>query len=564
MKKFINVLGLVLIAVLAGFSAFWYVLANQAEQVFVAKLAQWQEEKKIEKLTYDNIYKEGFPWNINIRLENPHLVVNPLESKAKIDSVLNGSMTLTGSLWNKEYGFDINGLLTTLFPAIAEAPAKQPKLVWKGRSTFTVSGENVSHFEILKDLLLNLPFENAEDQAKHFEFVSFNTHTDEFNFTGELNEKEKIDFKGGAFDLDVWKKNYKKNQEEFNYKFSAKDFVAHFPQSGPFVRAAFFTPEELGKMTIAIDGSVCYPESKVWEEIIRNPLGHRQAEVCLKVDRFDFTSDLMTSTLKNLALILQQDNDKFTFTAKTAGEGSYTEKYTDAVRRNLTVLLKDPEFLNERVTTDAALQKRIMEHSKEIVNLVPPFDTFGKITDKLDFVASVTVLDNAVKDAKLNLAALEYHVSPYDLSITGKGEAKENLSDPVFNGALKINRYKQLIDQLSAYGNRVIEVYNIVGVQNEADKLPIATPNEINSILTFLKAISEDPKKDSADLKVNVSYNEKDHWKIGTLNLDEFNAKFAELQQSLAPAKAAGEAPAEPTAPQPVVPAPVITPGLSK
>lgn len=540
MKKFINSLGLILLAAAAGYSAYWYVLANKAETAFKDSIAQWQKDNNIETFTYDSLSKEGFPSHINLRLENVKVKKTEQDNDTTYAADFGGSLTLSIPLWQKERLISTNGT-TTLQSNFGAKTGAPHTLIAKGKSSLSLEDGNSTHFDILKNVFLH---GNATDPDKQLSFLSFKSNLDELSIKSEINEKTPLQITSGPINIKVNKKDYKAGQQEIVYSFNSKDFQVNTPDSTEVLSLFYYNPSDMGKTNINLDGSVCYPEQSTWEELGTDPFKPRKAEACFKLDNFSLTSDLYDSNLQNFIFSLVQDNTLWTLTIKGTSDGSYTEKYDQVIRKSLSFLLKDPTFAEKFVGNDPKEQQQLIQASDDIVKLIPSLHDFGKVTNKVDFIGSADIQNNVAEKAKYDLSAFDYTLPPYALSLTSKGDFKLNFSEPNVNGVLKITRYKQMVENLIAFYNKVIQVYNKYSL-SENKSIAGLNPEATKKTLVFLREISDDPTKETSDLRVTFSYNDKDQWKVGTLNLPQFLGKAFDLYGTLVPA---------------IPPAPVIPP----
>lgn len=553
MKKVVNVLGLIILAAIAGYGAYWYVLTNQAETKFKEHLAKWQEEHPNEKFTYDNISKEGFPSHIKIRIDNPQYSTKLPDTKGRLDSKLLGALTLSDSLWTKEKSIEMQGEGSITFPPTESSPTL-PKLTWKGTNVLTLESNTTGHFEIFK-AMFDKENENEAANAKEDKtpsFRSLKSSLSEYHFKGHIDENTPIDVNGGPFESKITRREYKKDQEEVVFTFNQKDLTINAPPTKVVLSTLFYAPNDLGKITFNVDGSFCYPSMPVINEYASNPLHPRQAEVCFKVDRANFVSDLGKSDTQNFVLALQQDQNRWTVTLKGVSDGSYTKKYDEAVRKSLATLLKDPDYIKQFVGDDKGAQKKVMDAAPEIVDLLPEASAMGTASMKIDLTASADIKDNIVDHGSGELRTLDYTIPPYNLNLASKVNFQRNFTDPVAQGTLKIARYKQLIELLSNYSNRVITVYNNANVDSKDAPVPTVKPDDTKKVLAFLRNISDDPTKEPSDLRVTFSYNDKDLWKVGTLTMPDFLEQAMKLYISLAPNNIPGQLPAGEEAPAPV------------
>ncbi len=532
MKKFVNLIGLIILAAIAGYGAYWYVLTNQAETLFKDKLAAWQKEHPNDKFTYDNISKEGFPSHIKIRIENPQYSTKDPESNGRFDIKILGSLTLSSSLWGKEKSVEALGDGTILFPPAEDVPTP-PKLTWKGHNILTLESEDSGHFEIFKAVFNN--GKDDEQSGKTPAFRSWKSSLSQFNFNGNIDAKTPIEVNGGPFESKIVRKEYKKDQEEIVFNFNQKDMTINAPPTAAVLSLFYYAPSDLGKVSFNVDGSLCFPSLPVIEQYASSPLSPRQAEACFKVDRADFTSDLGNSTVQNFVVSLQQDSNKWNLIFKGYSEGFYTKAYDESVRKSLGILLKDPDYLKQFVGDDKEAQKAITGSSAEIIDLLPNASAFGKVSMKLDMTGNAEIKDNVVDFGNAELRTLDYNIPPYNINLSSKANFKKNFSDPNVQGTLKVARYKQLIDQLTSYSNRVIEVYNHAYADAKNLHVPNITPDDIKKVANFLRTISDDPQKESSDLRVTFTYNTKEDWKVGTLSMPDFIEKAYLLYVSIVP-----------------------------
>lgn len=557
MKKFINSLGLILLAAAAGYSAYWYVLANQAETVFKEKLTQWQKENQIESIAYDSLSKEGFPSHINLRLDNVR--IKKTELGKAIEGAIDGSLTLSRPLWQGERTITTNG--TTTLIGSEEGQSHQPyKLTTKGLSTFTYEDPHANHFDILKKVVFKeekKETQEKEDKNHNISFVSFKSNLEEMTFSGDINENTPLNLRSGPLNIKVQKKDYKQGQEEITFSYNQKDLTVSVPDSKEILKIFYYNPSQLGKIALEFDGSVCYPEPSNWESISSDPFHPRKAEYCVKVDRAQFTSDLGDSNVQNFILSMLQDETLWTLTLKGSSEGSQTEKYDQEVKKSLAILLKDPEYIKSFVGDDPKSIEKVKEASNDIINLIPALHEYGKITTKIDFVGTADIQNNVTEAVKFDLSAFDYTIPPYSLSLTSKGDLGKNFSDPNVTGLFKITRYKQLVEQLTAFSNKVVQVYNKYGVETGQAGLPLINAENTKQLLTFFKEISEDPAKDTTDLRVPFNFS-KGNFKVGTLGLPEFIGKALILYNQLAP-QLQESPPGTPAVVPPVPPVPAIT-----
>ncbi|MFA6915611.1 MAG: hypothetical protein WC222_04380 [Parachlamydiales bacterium] len=546
MKKIINSLGLILLAAAAGYSAYWYVLANKAETAFKESVAEWQKENNIETVTYDSLSKEGFPSHINLRLENVKVKKHQQDSKENFEVKVDGSLTLSIPLWQKERLITSNGT-TTIQSEMLSQTGLPHTLVVKGKTALALEDGNSSHFDILKNVLLQ---EKNTTQDMNLSFLSFKSNLEEMSFNTEINEKTPLQITSGPLDIKVNRRDYKEGQQDITYSLYTKDLQVKTPDSVEVLSTFYYNPTDMGKTQVELEGSVCYPEPGKWEDLSSNPFQPRKAEACFKLDKFSFNSEIYTSTLQNFVLSLLQDNTLWTLTFKGFAESTYTEKYDQAIRRALSVLLKSPEFAKTFVGDNPKEQEQLMNAREDIIKLIPALHEFGKITNKVDFIGSADMQNNVVEFGKFDLSAFDYIFPPYALSITTKGDFKNNFSDPNVNGLLKITRYKQLVENLTDFYNKVVQVYNKYSISKD-NSVASLSPEAIKKTLTFLNEISDDPAKDTTDLRVTFVYNDQDHWKVGTLKLPEFLGKAFELYGTLVPTPAPA-----PVIPPQVLPAP--------
>lgn len=525
MKKTINLLGLVLLAAIAGYGAYWYVLTNQAETQFVTQLNDWQSKNPNEKFTYDSISKEGFPGHIKLRIENPHFTHK--DESGNFEAHLKGFLTLSRSLWNNERSVETQGESTVSLPPLNNEVPNPAKISWKGYNVLTLESDKTGHFEIFKQLL-----SKEDNDDEEVSFKSWASKLDEYHFSGDIDKDTPLEINGGAIDSKVFVRNYKKDQQEFVFNLAQKDLTINTPANRAILSTFLYSPSDLGKISFNLDGSLCYPDPDTLEKFASFPLSPKQAEACIKVDRFNFTSDLMNSSTQNGVLSLQQDGNKWTFTFKVASEGSYTKKYDEVIKKSFAILLKDPEFLKQYVGDDKQAQQKIIDAAPQIVELLPNGSTFGTINAKIDLLANAEINDNSVDFGSIDLRTLDYNVPPYNLNLAGKFNFKKDFTDMAGGGSFKITRYKQLIEQLTNYANKIVAVYN--DASKEAP-IPSVKPDDVKKVLTFLRAVSDDPNKDGSDLRVTFSYNDNDSWKVGTLPMPDFLEKAMTLYTSLIP-----------------------------
>ncbi len=516
MKKIVNILVIVFIAAIAGYSAYWYVIANQAEEDFKKYLASWQNEHNSRQFTYDKITKDGFPTHINLRIENPHF------SSKELDLKTEGSLSLSVPLWSKERIISLQGDTKTRFFPHSKNEKSIPKLSWNGESTLTLSDHNITHFQILNFILFSSD-ENIIDSSQ-ISFVSLKNNLNQFSFLNEADEKEPVDVKGGPFEFSVSKRSYGKDQLEYPFSLSQKDLTIQ----GPPVNSTEIA--DLGTMNFDFDGSICYPDPALWASIEKAPYAPRDAELCIKLNHLNFQSDIGSSKWNNFILSLKQEQTKWTGIFKLNDNSVLTEKYETLIKKQLAAQLKDPEFKKDILNNNEELYKKIIAHQDDIIGLVPSLETIHKLDSKWDIIGTADVENQHVNKAHLTVNTVEYDVPPYQLSLSGEAQTTDGMQHPTFNGTLKIVNYKQLIEQLSAYANRVIAVYNKIQVDDKTTPpLPIINPASVKSTLAFLQGISDDPNKESSDLKTTVTYSEENQWKIGTLTLNDFLEKFMQV-----------------------------------
>lgn len=535
MKKLIFTILFLLIA----FTGFWFYSAHRIEGFIATKLAKAEEELLIRgfKLKHEGLSVSGFPFGYDVKIKSPslkRLKQNGRQYEFLNSAALDGYLSLTSNLLGSKFTIRKDGNGRFSVQNMQKNGIREDLFIATGNAGFTFSAEEDSYVEAIKNPfkalfelleknekeflvgkkgvidLKNIKLANAENEG--FQVIALDNGEIRYNIS-DLDEKEmslRLSGEIKGLDLDT-------------LIMGSDSFTPGSDRSLKEIALLLSMPKP-GKTDITFDLDAKLPSVES-SEINQNPTFANLPAFSIDLKKATISNNFGSNYLKGITFLTHVKEGKRQLHHNLIGTFENSKEQFDALRATWEEFLSNLPICQENATIKASSGCPVIK------SLIPKFDTFGKITFQTDFDFDVHNLQAPLENSKLDLRHLDYFAEIYGL----KSDGKAAFTHPdVMNLSYKINllNYQDLLKDLFGYLKKVEQF--LPYLTEEATSLPKLSENQLILILTYLKAISDEPEKDLKDIRISVSINENNSFKIGTLTAPEFEKKTTELLEELA------------------------------
>jgi hypothetical protein len=510
----------IILALLAGYTAFWYTQANHAKSFIAKKLDELEQpDSQGNRLQHAGLKIAGFPFSYEVKIKNPRYG-NDKNQEAFID----GFLTLGTNLWGSKFWVQNSGVAHLL-------GGQSDHITISGDSTLSW---NINNSNPLKSL--NHPFNESEEQSppspqsdtrneqiKRLHFNGRNLVVEESNGKAEKlgeianvdldfsmdnpsHDLQKYDINTTLEGLKLEEKALRNISELFNTHL--KDQQSIDPN---LIVAA-------GKMNIDLIGSITLPIAEF----------EGKFPPYLSVDIEKLNSQTIYGN-KQLSGKLNYDERIPAHTRAQINLNSvYTcneENYKNSLKAFIKMLqasANEPESLD--ATQTEKLKKLLACCQTELETIIPRYQDFGPIKMLVDGDANFNK-ENFSGEAQLR--HLDLTSDLYGIRSNGTVQGQQMAIKGEYT--IELLNYKAMIEDLTAYYNRIHFLFPIFAETPE-NAPPLISPPVTVDFLTFLRKISNKPNDDSNDLSVTINFLEPHAVKVGLLTLPEALVEWGKFQ----------------------------------
>lgn len=531
MKLFKIIIVLFLI-VIGAYTAFWYNKSNELKNVFKTHIDQLAQNKSNNlHLEYSSIERGGYPFHFSLALINPKITeiksgenANNLVREVKIDGKIIDHFSLSGQLQSVEYTGKANVFIP---PNDGEQSSNflvegNMLLESKSGNLIPVSFlENLTTIDQLFDMWEHINLDNSLLQISNLKISdvqrnipvlnldSFDIHIDH-KPKDETNQLIKLQNSMKGFDLHTLvtyiyslEKDpalLKKLQEQFTLALSSKE----------------------GKSGYNFDLDLDIPNKEELQKILKGSfskyLTHPLPKISIAFKGSSQEGAFGTSNLNVHFATNSEENKRESISFKIDATADYKKNYVEALAYAIEKIGKEAVALNPKDEQERIVKELLVNHTSDLIGLVPKMNEFGTIQETFDLNIKVNKSKLYAQIALANFDLLSNH---YGIKMHGKGEGSLGSS----KGLLTLDglQYESLIRDLTTYSNKVIRVVNLTDFKvNEISK------DSEEKVLNYIRAISNEPQTSSKDVHITARFlNEK--VKVGTLSLEEFIQKTENL-----------------------------------
>ena len=490
--------GLAVVALLCmgGYSAYWYIHAQQIENLLQEKLANQQHAK----ITYDSIEKRGFPFSIQLALVNPKVHV---ENEA-ITFDLDGSVAARWSVIGDLKDIDVSGKSRFAMPFNEDGHI----------SEMHFEGNTVAEIDSIQSIGDKGVLTVSNGHMRSSDSEGFGEFDWKFDTIRVGYDVKHPDADRSIVDLDVNLQGGTYNVKEPGSSHELIDFY----------RALVGTVvEKTGKVNSAFTLSCQLPSVAKCKQLMESPMmlltqAVPKVSIVLKNGA---TSDALSQGEVLGSLTISEDEKNNVETHITAsGFVRYLAAYHDAVIAGIDKLKELAE------TWDAsddlkAVKNLLANNSDSLKALVPHPETLGKIEANTNVLI---VLNKRTFNCHVAVDPLGVSCDLYGISIKSDLQERNNCTHGDVGITLK--NASNLVSELVSYYNRIEGVVNLFeqDTQKHLKPLPEGAAQKIVGFLSHLSANPADPN----DLHITVVYNDG-KLQIGPLTREEARAEFEEL-----------------------------------
>ncbi len=491
-----KVLGIIIVVLLIGYSAFWYMQAYYIQNTLKQELAEVSEAK----ITYDDVKCSGFPFRINVSLVNPKVHV---ENKA-ISLDLDGQFVTSWSLLANLKGIDISGKSHILVPVEEGAVASQ----------YHFEGNTALEIDSIKTLgdkgKVRLTDAKAvslgNDLHGPFEWLA-DSVTCEYNVLSSSPDR-------AALNLDV--------------EVQGAQVKVLLAGESTFIQQlynAFFgtIAEKSGKTNASFVISCDTPSASKLQELADSPLQLLTKgipPVTLEIKNFNSSNAL---TKDKLLARLHLGEEHNSIVLQVTGEGDI--RYFAAYREAIIAAIDNVEKLAPNWEAPADLlgvKDFLVNHADRIKALVPHPERLGTISLYNDFFVEVTK------------PSLNWHVGVKKLGVMCdlygidiKADAQSRNSDLQIEATCALKNAQGLVVELVSSYNNVADIVNTIESDPEKHFKPLPA-NAADKIVAFLAHLSQEHEDPKGTLKIIYTY-KNNKTMIGHLSLEEARAEAEAL-----------------------------------
>lgn len=546
-KSFWVFLAFLVLLTLLVYSVFWFGAARKAEEAFVNGLQTWRVQSgNNAHISYEKLSRGGYPTHITLTLTQPRFDFQPTQDQPwKVQGSVDGDVKLSLPVWSKEPSVIVDGTLVANVTHRESKQNIQQKIQWQGHTEWKQKVDT-SHFEQLNNFLRT----GSAITGGDFTWPeSYELHATLDHATHSFSDKEKelLILTAGPAQIDIEKEDKEKPTQELTYAFDIHNFKTKYEHaalpettiSEAFNKYFSYDPALYNDTDLYLSGKLCFPSHQIWNEITENPWQPRQAKFCLTVDRLDWKNPMALSHMRNWILSLDQNGGKYAFIFKGKSDKEVYAAYDTLLTEKMTDFLKSPPVVDAVSQGDQQSQTQFLRHIPDLVALLPQLHKWGLIDASIDLKVDVDLDQkknaNNIDEVHLNklhidLADAKYVINPYTFEYQQKVDYDAGMTNGRGEATLSISHYKELVDMLISYNNRVSETFSSLNLTS-LPQLPLFKPEHTAHILSFLQDLSE--KKDSSDLKIKFSIGGEEGWRVGTMTPAQFIIRSIELGNNL-------------------------------
>lgn len=509
MKKLIALM--IAVALIAGYSGFWYVQANHAKTFVERQISKLEKpDSEGRRLQHTGLKVSGYPFNYEVKIKNPRFGTDKNQ-----EVFLDGFLTVGTNLWGTEFWASKSGEIHFL-----GGTSELDHLIISGETTFTWDIHNPNPLEAAVH-----PFEEFEMHPEIFKNEYFFDLVKSLRFKGKniLVKEGKGTFQNllevsrVLMDFSMKKPN---DFERYNLSLNLQGFQMEKKAMQLLNRLAL--PEQphnilfsYGKMDMELKGAVTVNKDRDLFKYLD-----------VELDTYKVKGEFGDSELKGHFKYDDLKTPSTTAGIELDGKAKTTEdNYNYIVKTFINALqsaVQDPQ--NAQLSKIDNLRKLLQCCQEDLKKLVPRYHDFGlmKLTVKADAEFNK---ENFSGDAKVQ--NFDFITDIYGIKSNGfvKGQQVEIIGQYTID----LLDYKTLIEDLAAYYNRIHFVFPIFA-ENPEDAPPLIPHRVASLFINFLRKISNQPEKDSRDLSITINFLEPQAVKIGTLSLPDAMVEWGKFR----------------------------------
>lgn len=498
MKKFFGTIVFVVLA----YSSFWYYEASKGKSFIEHKMSEAH-------IHYDKISLSGYPCYYVVSVENPSWVEENVTVSSK------GTIQITSNILGNKFWVARDGDIHVKMSDFMDL------------DSFTLKGKSEFFFEVKNFISINhvfsaLPVEFSEANSS----VIFDKLSAASIYGEDLQLEVENKYETSKMDLGSlslgWNKNVGEKSQTHRLWFSIHDYEIKRSLSGEDrqrledVVAKVFSK---GKSQVSFDGECTFPNGNF--NFLEFP------EMSWNIENIESSSSIGSGKAHSIFSIVKKDENRkeihFEFVSdNTVLEAGFKERVNE-----LLAAIKNQKI--EDFPEAQKLRELLLSHEDQVMKAIP------KLYDLSPFGMNINlkVLSKANHPNfdffDMNINSINLTMAPYSIYSGGKFDIESTQVEGSYK--LKVEHYKKMIDDLISYGNNLSmvlsKVYDEPGHKGGFE----VTPKMHENLLTFLKDISDEPKKDNEDLHVTFKMNKDGSAFIGNLDINHAIEKYESIFQ---------------------------------
>lgn len=490
-------LGLVLLIFIGGYSAYWYINAQQIEKAFKEELAGQQYAT----ITYDAIQKSGFPFSFQLALVNPKVQVK----NEAISFDLDGKLAARWSLFGALKDIDMAGKSRFAMPMGEEGKV----------SEIYVEGNTVAEIDSIKQMADKGVFKISQAKMRSSDELAVGVFDWTFDLVKIAYDVQHPNNNRSIVDVDV----------ELQGGTYGVAVPAEVPDGFDFYKVLVGTvAEKSGKTNSSFTLKCDMPSVSKFKQILESPLSLFTEDipsVSIELKKCGASNSLTTSDMLGAIHINEDEQHNIVFHITADGFVQYLAAYREAILASIddmVVLAKRWEPSEDL----AYIKKLLLDNSAELKNLVPHPERLGKIEAAQDLLIVV------------NKRTLNWHVAVnnlglwcdlYGISLKADAQARNNSIQAEVGVTLK--NASNLIEEAVGFYNRIEGVVNLFEQDTQQHLKPLPA-TATKKIVAFLGQLSTNKDDSPNDLHINITYNDG-KLQIGPLTREEARAQLEAL-----------------------------------
>jgi len=504
----------------ASYSGLWMVQASRFEKRLLQHISQVIEETPFDMhFTCDSISKGGFPFDIQISLQNPKLeiartVLDTIASTNQhvLDCALDGTVVDTFSILGRLKKVEAAGHALFTLSKSDIMPAAQ----WNAKGAIEV--------ELSQPYSVQESFSSLfSDKIQEIQACTITCGEGKLINLAQDADVESVQIKNsvvhyekkGASNLLHVASDLSVNQ---NLAIDLPDLTGDIKAIADCVNAEL--KKKFYQTDYAIDFNVELPLFKTLKAI-RDSAAVLLAEpiprVAFEIKKFDTTNEFSKSQFAASFSIEEDDKKNVRSRGIVDSKSEYHEEASKTILKVLDVLKATMPQLKSEDSETLQLRSLIGEHTDAVKAIVPKLSSFGPIT----FNKSWTLQANKENfGAQFQLEKLALMSSLYGVSL--KGNVSHQAGSIKGVSTAECISYEQLIRDAADYYNRITVVLNYLKKESTPEYKAISR-ELCNKMIGYLRAISDHPQLESQSLKITFG-NMDGAGKIGTMTWPEFVA----------------------------------------